>query len=487
MKKLLSIALLLTFCSLIFAKGDTYTYDHWTEMEKSPDVYRVSHVIYSDDLNLGSSLKNPNSLYAHNDLLYILDTDNNRIVELRYTEDKKLELVRVIDHFNGNGKTNLTTFNKPMDMFINKDGSYFIADTENGRVVKVDKDLNYLLEFVEPDDPTYEKGSEFRPEKVVADAKGRVYLLARNINKGFLKYEFDGEFQGFYGATDVIFNFIDMIWKRLATKAQREQMDSFVPTEYSNAYMDKDGFIYAVTTSFEEWDLKSDVAKPIRRLNALGKDILVKNADNLPIGDLKWGEAAGIKGPAKFTDITVLDNDVYCTIDRTHGRVFAYDNQGYLLYAFGGRGSIDGYFNYPVSIEHIGKDLFVLDNMNASITVFTPTEYCSLIYKAIEQYSNGEYDDSAVTWEKVLKYNGNYDLAYIGLGKSYLRKNQYKEAMDCFKIKRARKNYSKAYQYYRKEWIEAHLGWIFAIVAALIIIPAIVRKIKAIKRELQSL
>ena len=69
MKKLLSIALLFTFCSLIFAKGDTYIYDHWAEIEKSPDVYRVSHVLYSDDLNLGSSLKNPNSLFAYNDLL----------------------------------------------------------------------------------------------------------------------------------------------------------------------------------------------------------------------------------------------------------------------------------------------------------------------------------------------------------------------------------------------------------------------------------
>ncbi len=487
MKKLLFITLLFSLCAVSFAKGDTYIYDHWTEVEKSPDVYRVTHVLYSDDLNLGSSLKNPNSLFAYEDLLYILDSDNNRIIELKYTQDKKLELQRVIDRFNGNGKTSLTTFNKPNDLFINKDGSFFIADTENGRVLKLDKNLNYLLEFVEPGDPTYEKGSEFRPEKVVADAKGRVYLLARNINKGFLKYEYDGTFQGFYGATDVIYNFLDMIWKRLATKAQRDQMESFVPTEYSNAYMDKDGFIYAVTNSFEEWDLKSDVAKPIRRLNALGKDILVKNGNYYPIGDLNWGDAAGIKGPAKFTDITVFDNDIYCTIDKTHGRIFGYNSQGYLLFAFGGRGSIDGFFNYPVSIEHIGNDLFVLDNMNASITVFTPTEYCELIYKALEQYSEGEYDASAVTWDKVLKINGNYDLAYIGLGKAYLRNNQYKQAMDCFKLKRARKDYSKAFQYYRKEWIEAHLGWIFAIIVALILIPFIIRRIKAIKRELQSL
>lgn len=489
MKKIiLSLSLIFTILGGVFAKGDTYTYDFWSEIEKSPDAYSVSNVIYADDLKLQTPIKNPSNLFAYNDLLYILDSDNNRIIELKYSKEKKLSLNRVITEFNGNGKTTKTTFNFPSDIYINSsDETIFIADRNNGRVVKLDKNLNFLLEFKEPDDPNYEKGKEFLPAKVVSDSKGRVYLLADNINKGFLKYEYDGTFQGFFGASEVIYNFWDMIWKKLATKAQREQMDSFVPTEYANAYMDKSGFIYAVTNSFEEWDLKSDVAKPIRRINALGNDILVKNADYYPIGDLQWGEAANIKGPSRFTDITVLDNNVYVTIDKTHGRVFGYNAQGYLLYVFGGKGSVDGFFNYPVSIEHIGRDLFVLDNLNCTITVFTPTEYCNKVYDALEQYSSGLYEQAAETWEEVLKLNGNYDLAYIGLGKSYLRNNRYKEAMDCFKIKRDKKDYSKAYQYYRKEWIEERIGWIFGIIIALIVIPFIVKRVKAIKQELNSL
>jgi len=86
-----------------------------------------------------------------------------------------------------------------------------------------------------------------------------------------------------------------------------------------------------------------------------------------------------------------------------------------------------------------------------------------------------------------LNLNGNYDLAYIGLGKAYLRNNRYKEAMDCFSLKRDRKDYSKAYQYYRKEWIEAHLGWIFGIILALLIIPFVLKRIIAVKRALESL
>ncbi len=484
-KIFLLIAGLVTFSAGLFAKGDTYIYDYWSEYEKSPDAYRVSHVVYADDLKLETALKSPSSLFANGNILYVVDTDNNRIIELNYTEKKTLEFKRVIDRVKMKDGSE-GTFSGPKDIFVNQDGSMFIADTNNGRVLKIDKDLNEVFSLTEPDDPTYEKGKAFLPEKVVADSKGRAYIAAKNINKGFLKYEYNGEFQGFFGANEVVYNVTDLIWKKLATQAQKEKMVLFVPVEYSNCYMDREGFIYAVTKTFEDYDLLSDKAKPIRRLNALGKDILVKNWDP-PIGDLQWGNAAGISDPSKFADITVLDNDVYLAVDESRGRIFAYDNQGRLLFAFGGRGNIDGFFRKPAAIEHIGKDLFVVDSLNASITVFTPTEYGNLIYRATEQFACGEYDESAESWAKVLEYNGNYDLAYVGLSKAFLRQHKYKEAMDYAKVKRDRRNYSKAFKYYRKEWIEKNIGWITGIIIALIVIFLVIKVVKKIKWELETL
>ena len=486
-RKTIFIACLLTLSAGLFAKGDTYIYDYWGKIEKSPDAYRVSHVVYADNLALDTGLKNPSSLFAKGNMLYVADTDNNRIIQLEYTAEKTLELRRVIDRVNANGLDIEETLNMPEDIFVGKDNTIYIADTKNGRILRVDQNLNVIQLLKEPVDRTYEEGKDFLPTKVVADSKGRVYVSARNINKGFLKYEYDGSFQGFFGANEVVYNFSDMLWKKISTQAQKEKMVLFVPVEYSNCYMDNEGFIYAVTKTFEEWDLKSDSAKPIRRLNALGKDILVKNSFYPPIGDLEWGNAAGIKNPSKFSDITVLDNEIYLTIDESRGRVFAYDNQGFLLFAFGGRGNIDGFFRQPSSIEHIGKDLFVLDSQNASITVFTPTDYGNLIYQATEQFSCGKYDDSAETWKKVLEYNGNYDLAYIGLGKSYLRNNKYKEAMECFKLKRDRRDYSKAFKYYRKEWIEANIRWMVLLVIAVIVVTLIAKIVLKIRREINSL
>ena len=51
--------LICLFCTSLFAKGDTYTYNYWDDIEKSPDAYRVSHVVYAADLQLDKALKNP--------------------------------------------------------------------------------------------------------------------------------------------------------------------------------------------------------------------------------------------------------------------------------------------------------------------------------------------------------------------------------------------------------------------------------------------
>lgn len=488
MKKLKSILLCAIFSVLPFsicATGDFYIYDIWGNIEHSPDAYRVTDVFYDYELGLEKGFVSPTSLFAKDNILYVVDNGNDRIIELTYTEEKTLEFNRIIDHFNAPENV-VNTFKGPTDVFVNKDGSFFIADTNNGRVVKLDSDLNYLFSFVEPDDATYEKGKSFLPEKVIADSKGRAYVLAKNVNKGFLKYESDGTFTGFYGASEATYNWTDYIWKRLSTKAQRDQMESFVPTEYSNAYMDNEGFIFAVLKNFKPEELIDDIAKPIRRLNALGGDILIKNWDP-PIGDLQWSSSPGLDSPSHFNDITVLYNEVYIALDETRGRLFAYDNQGELLFAFGNSGNIDGYFRLPVSIENYGRDLFVLDQTSGTITLFSPTKFGDYIYNAIEYYSEGEYDLSAAEWEKVMSMNGNYDLAYGGIGKAKLRQNKYKEAMEYFKVKSYRKLYSKAFMYYRKEWIEAHLGWVLAILCTLIFVPFIVKRINAFRKELKSL
>ena len=464
-----------------YSTSYTYGYDYWGDVQESPDAYRVATVIDSVDLGLDVRMSKPQSLYARNNDLYIADTLNNRIIQVEYKHEK-FRLVRIIDHMTGGEPE---TFNNPYDIFVDEDNSIYVADYGNNRVVMMDKDLNYLKQFTKPSDATFDQSIDFLPRKIVVDVAGRVYALVTNVNKGIVKYEADTVFTGFIGATPVSVSMADYIWKKyFMTQAQRDASPSFVPTEYENIYMDQDGFIYATITNFSEYDLKSDAAKPIRRLNGLGNDILVKNDRYPPIGDLWWLEGDSTYfGPSKMTDVTVFDNDIYVVLDRVRGRLFGYDSQGIMLWAFGTRGNIEGAFTSPVSLEHIGTDLFVLDQLENSITVFTPTEYGNKIYEAIREYQDGEYSGSALIWQDVLKQNANYPMAFRGIGRTVLRQNKYEEALEYFKMAHDRENYGRVFKLYRKEWIEKNIGWLFLGLGVLLLIPLILGRIRKMKWE----
>ncbi len=460
----------------------TYIYDVFGDERESPDAYTPQLRIIGTDLGIGD-FSQPQGMYAKGDRVYIADTGNNRIVEL-LAGIENLTLVRVIDTFKNGGQDD--TFSGPNDVFVTDNGDIFVCDTENKRVVHLDKDLNMIKTLVQPVDETYDASQEFLPTKAVVDESGRILVLGRNVNKGVMQYSPEGEFTGYIGASKVTFSMVDYIWKKLSTKEQRAQMEQFVPTEYNNIALDKDGFVYVTTSVFSEWDLKDDKAKPIRKLNSMGSDILIKNGDVPPIGDVQWGEGGGVKGPSKLIDVTPLENDIYYAIDRTRCRIFGYDSQGQLLYAFGGNGNTLGYFTNPVALDHIGNDLYVLDGSRNNLTKLVLTDYGKQINNAIMAYQKGDYDLSADYWRQVLRMNSNYDLAYLGIGRALLRQNRYKEAMEYFELKYYGRAYSKAFKLYRKEWIEEHIVYFVVGLLILIIVPKTIKTVKKVKREVSE-
>lgn len=461
----------------------TYNFDYWEDVQDSPDFYTVSKVYTSVDFGLTENLKAPQGLFVRGNMIYIADTGNNRIVEIERVSRDHFETRRIITTFKGN---EINTFNGPTDVAVSEEGDIYVADMNNNRVVKLDKDLNYLLEFTKPNDSTLDPEATFLPNKIAIDTAGRLYCIASGINKGLIKYENDTVFSGFVGATPVTFDWADYIQKKFATQAQRALMDNFVPTEYDNIYMDYEGFIYACTGKVDELDLRNESADAVRRLNLMGNDILVRNGDYPVYGDLYFGGVNGIKGPSYFTDVTALENDVYVCLDKNRGRLFGYDDQGKLMFAFGGNGNIDGYFrqNAPIAIEHMGYDLLVLDSLDCSVTFFNTTDFGQIVYDAMYQFDQGEYDKSGASWERAMAINGNYDLAYIGIGRSLLRQERYQEAMEYFELKYDDENYSKAYKQYRKQWVEKNIGWIVAVLVAVFLIPMGIGRVKAIKHEI---
>jgi hypothetical protein len=451
---------------------ETYSYNYWGEEVKEPHSFLYSGTISEEEL--GSSLSYPSDLFVAEDGLYIADTGNSRIVKTDFDGNILMELT--------SGADSADLLKNPQGVFVTEEGGIYVADTGNSRIVEYRADGTYVREIGRPVTTLIADEQEYSPTRVVVDGAGRIYVIAYGINMGLVEFNRFGEFQGFMGATQVSVSTFTYIWKNyFSTSAQQERMETIVPTEYSNIFVDKEDFIYATINNLSDEDRASG-ADAIRRLNPTGNDVLRRLGDYDIIGDLET-TTFGYDW-SSFVDVVATDYGCYFILDQTDGKIFAYDNDGISLFAFGRSGIREGNFQNPVSIGLSSDEshLYVLDNMLGSVLVFDITEYGAHLLNAIRLNNLGDAEGSTSEWNEVLKYNSNSELAYVGLGKTYLTEGRYREAMKCFELGNNRKYYSKAFSYYRKELMEKYLAKAVIAVVALLLLVWAVRRIIRYKR-----
>lgn len=177
-------------------------------------------------------------------------------------------------------------------------------------------------------------------------------------------------------------------------------------------------------------------------------------------------------------------NGVYRVLDSTRGRVFTYNEDGKLLYVIGQLGSQLGTFKNPAAVESYEDAIYVLDRDLGRITEFTVTQFGSMVNEANTLYSSGKHDEAAKLWREVLKLDANYEMAYVGIGKSLLRQGEYKEAMTYLKLGNDREYYSKALGKYRREYMRDYFSlYMTGIIAVLLGGCVIVRLVKRPRKE----
>ena len=453
----------------------TYNYDFWGEQVASPDAYFVSAFILGSDLGIGD-FRDPQGLFIRGNRIYVADSGNNRVVVLEAREGGEHVVINVVHYVMIDGERSY--FNYPMDVFESRAGFIYIADTNNRRALRLDSDWNYVFSITRPYDESFEAHWEFRPGKLVVDFSNRIFIQALGINRGLMEFDNRGNFVGYMGANRVQVTIVDRIWRMLSTQEQRARQLLFIPTEYNNVTLDRSGFIF-VTSSTGDVD-------PVRRLNAMGDDILIRNGHTDPVGDLAWGNAGGISGPSRFIDVATFPNDSFACFDRTRGRIFVYDFQGNLLYAFGGVGSRQGHFLQPVALDSMGFSLFALDSRTAAITRFDLTLYGQLINNALSEYRAGRYEASAMIWQEVLRMNGNFELGYVGIARAALRQGDYRTAMRYFRLMHHREGFSRAFQRYRMQWVEDNLWLMLLGLAVVVGVPKIVKFTMKTVREIKE-
>lgn len=460
----------------------TYTYSVDKTPLYSPDAYTPDKTVNSTDMGLDVALKDPCDLVVGKDeCVYIADTGNNRIVCL----DRYYKLKFTISSFVNSWGTP-DSLSEPQGVFVTAETIY-VCDTGNQRIVKFNLDGSFREIIAAPESSLFDEGSYYKPTAIAVDQYERLFVISASTYQGVIFMTSEGEFIKFIGTRTVSVDIWSIFWRRFQTKEQREASSaSYIPTELNNVTINEDGFIYVTVSPTSndkaamlgaiEGKSKSGDYAPVKLLNASGEEIMRRNGFWPPSGEIdivseKEAEEAGVTtasqaGVSNIIDCAVGPANTWSIIDSKRSKIFTYDFDGNLLFAFGDTGSQTGNLASIKAIAYQGNTMLLLDYQNETLTVLRRTEYGDLLIEAIEAQNNREYDKAEKFWAEILKRNSNFDTAYIGIGQALYRQGEYEDSLAYFTAAYDSSNYSTSYQQIRKDWMSQFILLIPVIVIA---------------------
>ncbi len=460
MKKKIIIVVLALLLTPLLMGATSYTYSYWGEVLHSDPGMTFAASINAEDL--GANLISPEDLKVYNDKIYVVDSKANSLividsnfslVEEIATFDYTQDYIDILSDKGITGETSLT-LSSPYGVDVTNSG-IFICDTSNYRIVKLNHNYEVVNTFSDMNDLTFEN-INFEPKKITVDSTDRMYVVAKNIYEGIMEINSDGSFNRYTGVNPIKMTPIEIFKRKLMTEEQIAQLQLYLPTEYTNVQIDERNFIYATSKVSD-----NNAENPIQLINPKGIDVIKRNGYQPPMGDIQYVIGMNsyvVDGPSTLVDIASREDGIYTVLDQKRSRLFTYDGEGYLLYIDGDEGNQIDKFSEGVAIAYFGEDLLVLDRGTKTIVVYTPTEFGENVNLAIHYYNLGDYEKTAEIWEKVIKMNSNYEIAYNGIGKMLLRDGEYHEAMLYFELGHDQYYYSKAFKEYRNAIIKDHFG-----------------------------
>ncbi len=355
-----------------------------------------------------------------------------------------------------------TGFAGAKGVFVANSGDIYLADTQNARVLVMDRQGVVRRTLTLPDSGLLPEDFLFRPSKVAVDSRGYAYVLSEGSYYGALVYAPEGSFGGFYGSNKVYgptIGIISRLSDRLFSNNEKRggQMRK-LPYQFTDLTVDKEGYIYTATGRIGT----TTQTGQIKRLNAAGSNILVNSDVNFADEGLLT-----LLNKPQAQDLLSLEVDtdgfIYA-LDSVFGRVFVYDVESNLLTAFGGglsQGDQLGTFQQAVAIAATQQDVLVADSAQKALTVFRMNDYGKAVRECQLMTLGGNYEKAKPAWEAILRQDRGNQLAYQGLAQAAIIEADYGTAMQYAKIADNRELYSQAYQYVRDRYVRQNFVWLF--------------------------
>jgi tetratricopeptide (TPR) repeat protein len=465
----------------------TYTYDINGKALYSPDAYTAFRTIDSKYMGLELPIENPGDMLTDEaGNVYLADTGNDRIVVL----DQYYKFKFAISEFS-NDQGVPDSLSGPQGVFVSEANIYdssskndqkliWVCDTGSNRIVVFDEFGEFIRIIEEPESTLFDEESVYKPVAMAVDAYNRLYVVSSTTYQGIIVMTDDGEFTGFIGAQAVSMSAWEIIWRRFQTKEQREASEQKVSTEFNNIAINKEmNLVYVTTSTIDESNVQSAITgkdksgtnSPVKLLNANGSEIMRRNGFWMPAGEIDFSTRStdDITGVSTVIDAAVGPENIWSIIDEKRNRIYTYDFDGNLLFAFGDNGTMLGNIGSIEAIAYQGTNMLILDKTNDNITVFQLTEYGDILLQALAAESTQDFELAINLWTDVLKRNSNFDSAYVGIGQAMFRNKDYVNSLTYFESAYDTENWSNSYKEIRKEWMSTYFLVLILIIVGLLV------------------
>jgi hypothetical protein len=461
----LLLGLLLVSCE-VGASADlprSYNYNLWLETVPSAPAYRLKREINVSTIPGVYNFGELAGIHVGKERVYIVDRIGNQVIITDHEFDfiSRITLLKNEENRIMTEDGNQMRLTLPEGAFEAENGDLYIADsgyrdakTGEARIVvsseAVDSRGNvfyYAKNIIKKPD-NFVGRTQFIPSKLAVDNAYRIYAVVQGGSEGIVVLNADGSFSHYFGTNRIWFSPIEYFWKSLASEEQVQKMALTFAPPFNSIDIDENGFIYATNSDARSTD-------KVARFNPSGDNIIRRMGYFPPIGDV----ADFLTGDeSEIISVTVNDYGMYAILDSGKGRIFVYNFDGELLFVIGNHGLARGEFISPGDISWLGDDIIASDRKKGTIAVYTPTEFGQLVIDATKAYYVGKWDEAGEKWLYALRYNSNYDIAYVGYGKMLYMQDRYEEALKYFKLGNNRSYFSMAYKKYRSEKLSENFG-----------------------------